>query len=211
MMPKFRRILNSEQPFFRSNRRGAMSTMIVVSPVNPLIERLRRRPDWRLTAQRRVVAEAFDGEHVHLTADEVLTRARRRMPEISLATVYNTLNELIALGEVQPVRTGRGRPRYDPNTAQHHDHLVCLACGAIHDVYPRRRATLPSSQRFGHQIVGQETLFQGYCPRCQQRTSAILAPDERRRGRAERDRGPRADPPPRRPLRRRGAPGDLRG
>jgi Fur family ferric uptake transcriptional regulator len=117
--------------------------MIGVSPANALIERLRRRTAWRLTAQRRVVAEAFDGEHVHLTAEEVLARARRRMPEISLAPVYNTLNELVALGEIKPVRTGRGRPRYDPNTAQRHDHLVCLACGAIHDVYPRRRAALP--------------------------------------------------------------------
>ncbi len=43
----------------------------------PLLERLRRR-GWRLTAQRRVVAEALAGEHVHLTAEEVYERAARR-------------------------------------------------------------------------------------------------------------------------------------
>jgi Fur family transcriptional regulator, stress-responsive regulator len=133
-----------------------------------LVERLRGRTDWRLTAQRRVVAEAFAGEHVHLTAEDVLARARRRMPEISLATVYNTLNELVALGEIQSVQAGRGRPRYDP-TAIAHDHLVCLGCGAIHDVYRRRRAELPRGERYGHEIVAQETVFKGYCPRCRRR------------------------------------------
>ncbi|HEU4439537.1 MAG TPA: transcriptional repressor [Methylomirabilota bacterium] len=134
----------------------------------PLLARLRGRTDWRLTAQRRVIAEAFEGQHVHLTAEEVLARARRRMPEISLATVYNTLNELVALGELQPVLTGRSRPRYDP-TSVAHDHLVCVRCGSIHDVHGRGRVDLPRSQRFGHRVVGQETVFKGYCPRCQER------------------------------------------
>jgi Fur family transcriptional regulator, stress-responsive regulator len=102
----------------------------------------------------------------------VLGRARRRLPEISLATVYNTLNELVVLGEVQPVLTGRGRPRYDPNTRHRHDHLVCLACGAIHDVYPRGRLELPRSQQRGHRVVARETTFKGYCRRCQDRTPA---------------------------------------
>jgi Fur family ferric uptake transcriptional regulator len=140
-----------------------------MAAADSLIERLRRRTDWRLTAQRRVVAEAFAGEHVHLTADEVLERARRGMPEISLATVYNALNELVALGELATVQSGRGRPRYDPNTGQRHDHLLCLGCGAIHDVYARGRVALPRSQRFGHQVVAHETVFKGYCPRCRDR------------------------------------------
>jgi Fur family transcriptional regulator, stress-responsive regulator len=131
-----------------------------------LIERLRRRTGWRVTAQRRSVAEAFDGEHVHLTADQVLARARRGLPEISLATVYNTLNELVELGELQRVHAQHGRPRYDPNTAERHDHLLCLGCGAIHDVAGRGRVDLPRSQRFGHRIVAHETTFKGYCPRC---------------------------------------------
>ncbi len=135
--------------------------------VTSLVERLRTRAGWRLTAQRRVIAQAFEGEHVHLTAEEVLARARRRMPEISLATVYNTLNELVELGELRPVHTGRGRPRYDPNTTDRHDHLVCLGCGAIHDVHGRGRVELPRAQRFGHRLVAQETIFRGYCPGCQ--------------------------------------------
>jgi Fe2+ or Zn2+ uptake regulation protein len=132
-----------------------------------LLDRLRAR-EWRITPQRRVIAEAMEGEHVHLTAEEVLERARARLPEVSLATVYNTLNELVDMGEVQQVDAGGGSTRYDPNTERPHHHLVCLRCGRLHDVYPTgvERLRLPKSQRFGYTIVNQEVLFQGYCPDC---------------------------------------------
>ncbi|MYU47611.1 transcriptional repressor, partial [Streptomyces sp. SID7803] len=51
--------------------------------MSDLLERLRGR-GWRMTAQRRVVAEVLDGgDHVHLTADEVHARAVAKLPEIS--------------------------------------------------------------------------------------------------------------------------------
>lgn len=134
-----------------------------------LLERLQARTGLRLTAQRRVIAEVLTGEHVHLTADEVLTRARRRLPELSTATVDNTLHELVALGELRVVETGNGRVRYDPNADRPHDHLVCVRCGEIRDVSPRGRITLPHAQQFGHRLIGRETTFKGHCPRCRTR------------------------------------------
>jgi Fur family ferric uptake transcriptional regulator len=131
-----------------------------------LLERLRQRTDLRLTTQRRVIAETLSGEHVHLTADEVLQRARRALPELSVATVYNTLNELVALGELRVVETGQGRVRYDPNADRPHDHLICIECGQIHDVHGQGEVRLPRAQQFGHRIVGRETIFRGYCARC---------------------------------------------
>jgi Fur family ferric uptake transcriptional regulator len=133
----------------------------------PLLDRLRAR-GWRLTPQRRVIAEVMGGDHVHLTADEVLTRARERLPEISLATVYNTLNELVSMGEVQPVDAGGGPTRYDPNTEDDHHHLVCLNCGELRDVHPEGldALALPRSQLFGYRIVNREVLFHGYCRDC---------------------------------------------
>ncbi|TDC65022.1 Fur family transcriptional regulator, partial [Streptomyces hainanensis] len=82
--------------------------------MSDLLQRLRGR-GWRLTAQRRVIAEVLDGEHVHFTADEVHARATERLPEISRASVYNTLGELVALGEVIEVTTDGRAKRYDPN------------------------------------------------------------------------------------------------
>lgn len=135
--------------------------------MSDLLERLRGR-GWRMTAQRRVVAEVLDGEHVHLTADEVLARAAARLPEISRATVYNILGELVSLGEVIEVATdGRAR-RYDPNAHDSHHHLVCSGCGAVRDVHPGGDplAELPESERFGFAVLDAEVVYRGLCPDC---------------------------------------------
>ncbi|MFG3055700.1 Fur family transcriptional regulator [Kitasatospora sp. NPDC048239] len=135
--------------------------------MSDLLERLRGR-NWRMTSQRRVVAEVLDGEHVHLTADEVHARAAERLPEISRATVYNTLGELVALGEVTEVSTdGRAR-RFDPNAHHPHHHLVCTGCGAIRDVHPTGDplADLPASERFGFTVAGVAVTYRGLCPSC---------------------------------------------
>ncbi|MFD0163916.1 Fur family transcriptional regulator [Streptomyces decoyicus] len=135
--------------------------------MSDLRDRLRRR-GWRMTAQRRVVAEVLDGEHVHLTADEVLARAAARLPEISRATVYHTLGELVSLGEVSEVATDGRAKRYDPNAHRPHQHLVCSGCGAVRDVHPGGDplADLPASERFGFTISEVEMTYRGRCPDC---------------------------------------------
>ncbi|BAU86807.1 hydrogen peroxide sensitive repressor [Streptomyces laurentii] len=132
-----------------------------------LLERLRLR-GWRMTAQRRVVAEVLDGEHIHLTADEVLTRATARLPEISRATVYNTLGELVALGEVVEVSSVGRAKRYDPNVLRAHQHLVCAGCGTVKDVHPQGNPldVLPEGERFGFTVTGADVTYRGLCPAC---------------------------------------------
>ncbi len=132
-----------------------------------LIDRLRQR-DWRLTAQRRVVAEVLTGEHVHLTAEAVHGRARVVLPEISLATVYNTLNELVTMGEVREVQAGDGPRRYDPNVTSAHQHLQCVGCGALWDVEPSGAAdlALPAEQQRGFRMLDVDIVFRGLCPEC---------------------------------------------
>ena len=122
-----------------------------------------------MTAQRRVVAEVLAGDHVHLTADAVHAAAQARLPEVSLATVYNTLNELVAMGEVLQVSTGDGPKRYDPNVRHAHQHLVCVTCGALRDVVPdgQEELRLPDSQRHGYRILGVDVVFRGVCASCQ--------------------------------------------
>jgi Fe2+ or Zn2+ uptake regulation protein len=132
--------------------------------VSELVDRLRDR-GWRLTAQRRVIAEALAGDHVHLAADEVYDRARAALPEVSLATVYNTLNELVALGEVAEITHTDGRKRYDPNTAERHHHLVCTACGRMLDV-TTDEPQLADAERHGFAVDEVEVTFRGRCPDC---------------------------------------------
>jgi Fur family transcriptional regulator, stress-responsive regulator len=134
-----------------------------------LLSRLRAR-DWRLSPQRRVVAEVLDGDHVHLTAEEVHDRARERLPEISRATVYNTLNELVAMAELLEVDVVDGPKRYDPNVGEAHDHLVCEGCHAIRDV-PRPLAlpAVPEGFRAGYLVTAVDFNYRGLCPACAHR------------------------------------------
>jgi len=135
--------------------------------MSDLVQRLRER-GWRMTSQRRVVAEVLDGDHTHLTADEVHARAARLLPEISRATVYNTLRELVSLGEVIEVATDGRAKRYDPNAHHAHQHLVCSGCGTILDVHPTGDplAALPEQERFGFTVSAAEVTYRGQCPAC---------------------------------------------
>ncbi len=132
-----------------------------------LLERLEHQ-GWRITPQRRAVAVALVGEQVHLTAEEVHVRARAVVPEISLATVYNTLNELAARGEVAEVRVAGGSARYDPNIHRAHHHLVCDGCGLILDVHPDGLGgvELSPDERNGFTLNDVEVVFRGLCTSC---------------------------------------------
>lgn len=132
--------------------------------MTPLIDRLRDR-GWRMTSQRRVIAEAMTGEHVHLAADEVFERSRAALPEISLATVYNTLNELVAMGELVELPHADGRKRYDPNVGDVHHHLVCVECGRMLDV-TAPDPVLPADQHHDFELLGAEVTFRARCPDC---------------------------------------------
>lgn len=121
-----------------------------------------------MTPQRRVVAQVLDGEHVHLSAETVHAQASELLPELSLATVYNTLKELVAMGEVNEVAYG-GAKRYDPNVTGHHQHLVCVRCGELRDVEPQGedQLRLVGRQRHGYKVLDVDIVFRGLCERCQ--------------------------------------------
>jgi Fur family ferric uptake transcriptional regulator len=133
----------------------------------PLADRLQNR-GWRITPQRRAVISVLHGEHVHLSAEQVLAGARRVVPEVSLATVYNTLNELASMGEISEIRLSDGTTRYDPKIGPDHHHLVCEGCGLTFDVDPTGVGglTLPPDQRFGMTVAQVEVVFRGLCSNC---------------------------------------------
>lgn len=133
-------------------------------------ERL-RSSGRRMTAQRRVIAEAFDeprgrGEHVHLTAEQVLASARAVLPEVSLATVYNTLNDMVSLGVVAEVSPDDGPKRYDPNVDGDHHHLVCTMCGTMVDVHLDHAPRLAAGRDDDFEVHDVDVTFRGRCSSC---------------------------------------------
>src|ERR1700720_2570936 len=85
-----------------------------------------------LTRQRQVVLDVVRSGDTHPTAAEVFESARRKMPGISFATVYNSLRFLKQQGLVREVAFGNGASRYDRET-ERHDHAMCSACGKLVD------------------------------------------------------------------------------
>ncbi len=86
-----------------------------------------------LTKQRRCVLQVIREADKHLTANEVFEGARRLLPGISFATVYNSLHYLKNEGLIGEIKFGLDANRYDRKVMQH-DHAICDNCGKIVDL-----------------------------------------------------------------------------
>jgi Fe2+ or Zn2+ uptake regulation protein len=117
----------------------------------------------RLTKQREEVFGLLLQKRDHPTATEVFLRAKKHMPSISLATIYNCLEALVDRGLVKQVNLDRAPTRYCANL-QEHSHFYCESCGAISDVETPFDGTwnLPP----GFVVALAEVSLRGLCARC---------------------------------------------
>ena len=122
---------------------------------------------FRLTRQRREVYEALIETRDHPSAVQVFTRVQKKMPSISLATVYNCLETLTQVGLVQQVNFDRGPSRFCPNTLRH-GHFICTRCGAVHDVELPDAVELARIWRLPDEYVVNHYEFslRGLCRQC---------------------------------------------
>lgn len=123
----------------------------------------------KITPQRRLIFELLAEDESHPTAEELYQRVISRMPDVSLTTVYNTLHELVDLGELAPVENlSEAGARFDTNTHGHH-HLSCVHCQALVDVerdFPD--VELSPREAKGFQVVQNQITFYGICRDCQE-------------------------------------------
>jgi Fur family peroxide stress response transcriptional regulator len=125
-----------------------------------------RERGLKVTPQRECIFDVLWGAEAHPSAEFVFAEARNRMPTMSLKTVYQTLNDLAAMGEVQQLDLGTGSSRFDPNMDAHH-HLVCTRCGKVRDLYADYSALeVPPDASQGFRVGGAEVVFRGLCPDC---------------------------------------------
>jgi Fe2+ or Zn2+ uptake regulation protein len=126
-----------------------------------------REQGYRVTPQRQAIFGLLHGNDAHPTVESLFDRARKQMPTISLKTVYQTVHDLSALGEVQLLDLGTGSLRVDPNVEDHHHHLVCTSCGRVRDL-PVEFAGLhvPSRYRRGFTVDAVQVIVRGRCEAC---------------------------------------------
>lgn len=119
---------------------------------------------FRFTEQRRHVYDVLLQKLDHPTAEEVFMRAKRGMPEISHATVYNCLDALVKCGLVRQVQLQRGATRFCPNMKEH-CHYYCGECGKVFDVtLPTDAPAMPRPK--GFKIDHYEIAVHGLCADC---------------------------------------------
>jgi Fur family peroxide stress response transcriptional regulator len=136
-----------------------------------IVERLRQE-GLKITPQRIAILRYLDGNKSHPSVDEVYREVVRSFPTISLATVYNTLDTLESIREVQAVTIDPSRKRYDPDTRPHH-HLMCDRCGTIRDVFEDYATSIriPAELAREFQVDHTTVCFRGLCTRCSSKVS----------------------------------------
>lgn len=130
------------------------------------------RTGMAVTHQRQVLYEVMQGMDGHPSPEEVYERVRKRIPSISLATVYKNLHLFIECGIFRELSLHHGSLRVEMNDRPHH-HMVCTVCKAITDVaeedlgavlkQPHSQPELPGgflAERFTVDVVGR-------CAACQ--------------------------------------------
>jgi Fe2+ or Zn2+ uptake regulation protein len=124
----------------------------------------------RLTKQREEVFGLLLQKRDHPTATEVFLRAKKHMPSISLATIYNCLDALVDWGLVKQVNLDRAPTRYCANLEEH-SHFYCESCGAISDVETPFSGTwnLPP----GYYVAQAEVSLKGLCAKCSTGQSTV--------------------------------------
>jgi len=128
---------------------------------------------FRMTRQRKIILEELRNMHSHPTADEVYDKVRKRMPRISLGTVYRNLEILSQWGLAQKLDLAGNRRRFDGSTEDHY-HVRCVRCGEVEDVPVEPMQDIEASARNNtdFEITGHRLNFLGLCPNCRKETSA---------------------------------------
>jgi Fur family transcriptional regulator, peroxide stress response regulator len=120
---------------------------------------------FRFTPQRQQVYDVLLHKRDHPTAEEVFIRAKKQMPEISHATVYNCLDALVECGLVRQVQLDRGATRFCPNMHEH-CHFYCDVCDTVYDVDLPAKTQPGVPLPKGFKAERYEIAIHGVCPEC---------------------------------------------
>lgn len=136
--------------------------------MNSIEDAIRKCRDrgMRITPQRILILRQLLGNRNHPTAEDIYRAVCHTYPNISLATVYNTLNMLIELEEIRELSNNNGNRRFDPNLHPH-DHAVCDVCGRVFDVAKGEvdnQEVLAMGKRFA--VSDREVFYRGKCWIC---------------------------------------------
>ena len=122
-----------------------------------------------MTRQRRLLLDELRSCRKHPTADALHASLRKKIPSISLGTVYRNLEVLSHAGLIRRLRLGGGQMRFD-GRLDRHDHLRCVQCGTVRDLEGNSLSHLMAEMdSHGFEILGYTLEFEGICRACRMR------------------------------------------
>ncbi len=120
-----------------------------------------------LTRQREVILTVIRENDEHLTANGIFDKAKKLLPGISFATVYNSLRYLKDAGHIAEISFGNGASRFDSKLTRH-DHAICTKCGKLVDMeieLPIEIVNFAAEfSKFKPESI--ELTLRGTCPEC---------------------------------------------
>lgn len=136
-----------------------------------------REAGVKLTHQRLEIFRELAGTEEHPDAETLFEAVRKRMPTVSLDTVYRTLSTLQELGLVKTIGQQGGGTRFDANLEPHH-HYTCVSCGMIRDFESNELNSLrlPGTVRRLGTILDANVEVRGLCAKCQRGQKASKRP-----------------------------------
>jgi Fe2+ or Zn2+ uptake regulation protein len=121
----------------------------------------------RMTRQRAVILEELRNSDAHPSADELYQMVRKRLPRISLGTVYRNLEILVEMGDIQKLELSGSLKRYDSHPHRHY-HIRCVGCDKVVDapIAPLNQLEDELYHTTVFEIIGHNLEFTGLCPAC---------------------------------------------
>ena len=122
-----------------------------------------------VTHQRQVLYEVMKAMHGHPSPEEVYARVKKKVPAISLATVYKNIHLFVESGVFREVSMHHGSQRVEMNREPHH-HMVCSRCKSIADIGEKELGRSPSRKKLPGGFLGERYAVDviGTCSKCQQ-------------------------------------------
>jgi len=129
-------------------------------------EALLKEHSLRVTRPRVAVLATIDAAP-HLDATAIVAQVRARLGTVSTQTIYDVLSTLVDANLARRIAVPNSAARYELNTGDNHQHVVCRECGRIHDVDDPGTATpLSAGNKHGFEIDNVEVTYWGLCPNC---------------------------------------------
>jgi Fur family ferric uptake transcriptional regulator len=136
--------------------------------VGEYLQNILKKHDKFFTSQRKVILEELNKMTSHPTAEELYLQVKKRLPKVSLGTVYRNLQTMEELKLVDKlVLKIQGEARYEIHKQPHY-HVVCTKCYSIKDLGSFRSVSLePTAQKLtGYFPLTHDVTIFGICPAC---------------------------------------------